>query len=259
MYLLSRMSITSTRVENGIYMAVLGFGIGLVFQILVLVVQNSASVRDLGSATAANNYLRQIGGTVGSGIVGSLFASRLASKLHQLLPPGGARAHVPSGQAITPQQLHSLPAPIAHIFTVAYAQALPPIFLYLVPVAGVAFVLSLFLKQQPLRTTVGMTGESTAAAETVPAVPDTPAELVNGTGCSHRRGIAAPGGHRELGARPGGRHRVLAPDGHEPVLVSAGGVAPDGPDGLPEPARGPARCAGIRQAASRLPGRGRRG
>src|SRR5487761_817054 len=241
MYLLSRMSITSTRVENGIYMAVLGFGIGLVFQILVLVVQNSASVRDLGSATAANNYLRQIGGTVGSGIVGSLFASRLTSKLHQLLPPGAAGAHVPNGQALTPQQLNSLPAPIAHIFTEAYAQALPPIFLYLVPVAGVAFVLSLFLRQQPLRTTVGTTGgEATGAAGTVPAVPDTPAELLatelNGTGLTPHEESPLLADSENWALAPAGGIDVLAADGHEPVLVSAGGVAPDGPDGLPGPA-----------------------
>ena len=102
MGLLSRLSTTSTRVENGIYMAVLGFGIGLVMQILVLVVQNAAAPRDLGAATAANNYFRQIGGTVGSGIVGALFASRLTSKISHLLPPGSG-ARLPNVQALTPR------------------------------------------------------------------------------------------------------------------------------------------------------------
>jgi EmrB/QacA subfamily drug resistance transporter len=168
MYLLSRMSLTSTRWENGIYMAVVGLGIGMVFQILVLVVQNAASFRDLGSATAANNYMRQIGGTVGSGIVGSLFTSRLATQLHQLLPPGAAGHVDTGGQTLTPQQINALPAALRHILSVAYAQALPPIFLYLVPVVGVAFVLSLFLKQVPLRTSVGTgtAGAGTAGAGT---------------------------------------------------------------------------------------------
>jgi EmrB/QacA subfamily drug resistance transporter len=161
MGLLSRLSPTSTRVENGIYMAVLGFGIGLVMQILVLVVQNAAPREDLGSATAANNYFRQIGGTVGSGIVGAAFTSRLTSKISHLLPPGSS-AHLPNVQALTPKELDALPASVHSALIAAYAYALPPIFLALVPVLAAAFVLSFFLKEKKLRTTVGP--EDAAAA-----------------------------------------------------------------------------------------------
>jgi EmrB/QacA subfamily drug resistance transporter len=167
--LLSRMSMTSTKVENGIYMAVLGFGIGLVMQILVLVVQNGAARQDLGAATAANNYFRQIGGTVGSGIVGALFTSRLAGKISQLLPPGSA-AHLPNLQGLTPKALSALPANVEHALVTAYSYALPPIFLYLVPVLGAAFVLSLFLKETRLRTTVGAEPAQAEAAAQVAAV-----------------------------------------------------------------------------------------
>jgi EmrB/QacA subfamily drug resistance transporter len=163
MGLLSRMSTTSTRVENGIYMAVVGLGIGLVMQILVLVVQNATPVRDLGSATAAANYFRQIGGTVGSGIVGAVFASRLATKVTELLPPG-ASGHMPSLQALTPKELDSLSPMIEHALATAYSDALPPIYLGLVPVMAVGFVLSFFLKQIPLRTTVGESAPTPAQA-----------------------------------------------------------------------------------------------
>ena len=152
--LLSRMSATSTRLENGIYMAVLGLGIGLVMQILVLVVQNAAAREDLGSATAANNYFRQIGGTVGAGIVGALFATRLTSKISHLLPPGSG-ARLPNIQALTPKELASLPPAVVHALVTAYSYALPPIFLWLAPSLGVAFVLSFFLKEVRLRTSVG--------------------------------------------------------------------------------------------------------
>ncbi|MBO0804775.1 MAG: MFS transporter, partial [Nocardiopsaceae bacterium] len=165
MGLLSRMSLTSTRVENGIYMAVVGFGIGLVMQILVLVVQNATPVRDLGSATAAANYFRQIGGTVGSGIVGAVFASRLADKAKALLahaaPPGHPiTGHLPSVQALTPKELQAMPPLIEHALATAYSEALPPIYLALVPVMAVAFVLSFFLKEIRLRTTVGDSAEA---------------------------------------------------------------------------------------------------
>jgi EmrB/QacA subfamily drug resistance transporter len=206
MYLLSLMSVTSTKPENSLYMVVLGLGIGLVFQVLVVVVQNAASPRDLGSATAANNYLRQIGGTVGTGIVGSLFASRLVSKLHHMLP-AAATAHMPSGQSLTPQLLATLPAAIAHIITVAYAQALTPIFLYLAPLMGLGFLLALFLKEIPLRTTAN-TAQGAAASPEAAGVPaaeaDSPAAVPGGGATAHGAALA-PLAATATGA-PGGPH-----------------------------------------------------
>jgi EmrB/QacA subfamily drug resistance transporter len=170
MGLLSRMSLTSTRVDNGIYMAVLGFGIGLVMQILVLVVQNAAQRRDLGAATAASNYFRQIGGSLGSAVVGSLFASRLTTKIASMLPPG-AHAHLPSVQGLTPQGLSALPAGLRETVVRAYAGSLPPIFLYLVPMLAAGFVLSFFLPERRLRSTVAPDQPQPAAAEAAPPAP----------------------------------------------------------------------------------------
>jgi EmrB/QacA subfamily drug resistance transporter len=174
--LLSRMSVTTTRVENGIFMFVMGFGIGLVMQILILIVQNGASPRDLGASTAAANYFRQIGATVGSGIVGSVFASRLLDKLKATLPPS-VLAHGSTGgsQALTPKMLDAMPPQLKHIFVEAYAYALPPIFLYLVPVLAVGFVLSFFVKEIRLRTTMGEANsaaeQASAASAIAPAEP----------------------------------------------------------------------------------------
>jgi EmrB/QacA subfamily drug resistance transporter len=178
--LLSLMSATSSRLDNGIYMFVMGFGIGLVMQILVLVVQNSASASDLGSSTAVANFFRQIGGTIGSGVVGALFASRLEDHIKLLLPPS-ALAHVGSGggaQALTPKLLDALPPEIKHALVLSYAYALPPIFLYLVPVMAVGFVLSWFVKEHRLRTSLGddtgAPGDDTGASTPDEAVAETP-------------------------------------------------------------------------------------
>jgi Carboxypeptidase regulatory-like domain len=216
MGLLSRLSPTSTRVENGIYMAVLGFGIGLVMQILVLVVQNAAPREDLGSATAANNYFRQIGGTVGSGIVGAAFTSRLTSKISHLLPPGSS-AHLPNVQALTPKELDALPASVHSALITAYAYALPPIFLALVPVLAAAFVLSFFLKEKKLRTTVGP--EDAAAAPVDAATSATRADL----DATAALGAANGNGHGNGNGNGNGRGR-----GHgalDLVLASAGAPA----------------------------------
>jgi EmrB/QacA subfamily drug resistance transporter len=206
MGLLSRLSATSTRVENGIYMAVLGFGIGLVMQILVLVVQNAAPREDLGSATAATNYFRQIGGTVGSGIVGAVFTTRLTSKIAHLLPPGSG-AHLPNVQALTPKELDALPHAVHSALVTAYAYALPPIFLGLVPMMAAAFVLSFFLKEKKLRTTIGPEAAPAVEATEAVAPPEAaavdPAEAAfngngagaNGNGHGHP-GLALAGGDR---------------------------------------------------------------
>jgi EmrB/QacA subfamily drug resistance transporter len=242
MGLLSRLSPTSTRVENGIYMAVLGFGIGLVMQILVLVVQNAAPREDLGSATAANNYFRQIGGTVGSGIVGAAFTSRLTGKISHLLPPGSG-AHLPNVQALTPKELDALPKAVHSALVTAYAYALPPIFLALVPVLAAAFVLSFFLKEKKLRTTIGPEAApapeaAAAAAATGPSSLETMPAMPNGHGNGNGSHDGAPA-LAGAGAAGTGQHGLAAePAAAEPVNGAAPLGAPvavtgAGPGALP--------------------------
>jgi EmrB/QacA subfamily drug resistance transporter len=232
MALLSRMSATSTRLENGIYMAVLGLGLGLVMQILVLVVQNAAAREDLGTATAANNYFRQIGGTVGAGIVGALFASRLTSKISLLLPPGSG-AHLPNVQALTPKELSSLPAPVVHALVTAYSYALPPIFLWLAPALGVAFILSFFLKEIRLRTTMG--------TESAPA--DAAVEPGSLAAQYETAPFAAEPVTAELAAMPGEEMLALAGVGAGGPLAGLNGHERGGAEGAPAYLAAPARHA----------------
>ncbi|MGH3095769.1 MAG: MDR family MFS transporter [Streptosporangiales bacterium] len=175
MFLLSLMDVDSSRIENGIYMAVLGLGIGLIMQVLVLVVQNSAPRSDMGAATAATTYFRQIGASVGAAVVGSLFSDRLTDKLTETLP-ASARGHVPSANALTPDMLRQMPHDIRQVFIHAFADALTPVFLYLVPLVAIGFVLAWFLKEIPLRT--GSDGTGAFPSATLP--PDRRDALVAG-------------------------------------------------------------------------------
>lgn len=156
--LLSRMTVDSSRTVNGIYFAVLGLGIGLVMQVLVLVVQNSVRRQEMGSATAAANYFRQIGASLGASIVGAIFTHRLTDKLETIVPPN-AHVQIPNANSITPAMLKKLPPAIKSEFIKAYADSLTPVFLYLVPLVGLAFVLAWFLREIPLRS-----GQAMAAA-----------------------------------------------------------------------------------------------
>ncbi|MGW4642159.1 MDR family MFS transporter [Sphaerisporangium sp. NPDC004334] len=144
--LLSRMTADSSMVLNGLYMFVTGFGLGMVMQTLVLIVQNSVGHRDVGAATSAVNYFRQTGASLGTSLVGSIFIHRLSD----VLAASGARLPASGVNAMTPQMVHNLPPSVRQVIARAYAQALPPIFLYVVPLILVGLVLAFFVKEVPL-------------------------------------------------------------------------------------------------------------
>lgn len=156
MYLLSRLEEDTSRQDYSLWMSVLGLGIGLVLPVLVLAVQNAVSPADLGSATSANNYFRQIGGSVGAAVFGTLFANRLADRLAAELPAGAASgrggdgSRLPDPDSVTPQMVHAMPGALRDGYIAAYAHAIPRIFLYLVPVLVLGFLLAFLLKEKPL-------------------------------------------------------------------------------------------------------------
>ncbi|MEU6169065.1 MFS transporter [Streptomyces tanashiensis] len=153
MWLLSRMDTDTPRLQHSLWQAVLGTGIGLVMPVLVLAVQNSVRPADLGTATSAHTYFRQIGGSIGAAVFGTLFASRLddalGDRLAGVLAQGGS-ASPPPPESITPGTVHSLPPALRDAYIQAYADAMPRIFLYLVPVLVLGLLLAFFLKEKPL-------------------------------------------------------------------------------------------------------------
>ncbi|MFI1761325.1 MFS transporter [Streptomyces sp. NPDC020800] len=165
MWLLSRLETDTPRLQYSIWMAVLGAGIGLVMPVLVLAVQNSVRPADLGTATSANNYFRQIGGSVGAAVFGTLFADRLTDALRRELP-ARTGARLPDPQSLTPQLVHALPPALRDAYIRAYADAMPRIFLYLVPVLALGLLIAFFLKEKPL--------VSHNATETEPATVNAP-------------------------------------------------------------------------------------
>ncbi|NEC76324.1 MDR family MFS transporter, partial [Streptomyces rochei] len=170
MWLLSRLDADTPRLHYSIWMAVLGAGIGMVMPVLVLAVQNSVRPTDLGTATSANNYFRQIGGSVGAAIFGTLFADRLTDSLADRVP-AEAGASLPDAEAITPQLVHSLPPALRDAYIGAYADAMPRIFLYLVPVLALGLLIAFFLKEKPLVSHNTPVTEQETAQTAPPAAP----------------------------------------------------------------------------------------
>ncbi|MFD4365927.1 MDR family MFS transporter [Rhodococcus sp. NPDC058521] len=185
--LLSTMHADTSTWVMGVYLGVFGFGIGLGMQILTLIVQNAFPARVVGTATASINYFRQVGATVGSAIVGSIFASRLATLIQEKLASVG-HAGSAGGQgmkSLTPESVSGLPDAIRLPIVESYNDALLPIFLFMVPLAVIAIIALWFLEEKPLSEQVEneIVAESLAEGEllvTDVAEVNTPA--LSGTG-----------------------------------------------------------------------------
>ncbi|MGD9792601.1 MAG: MDR family MFS transporter [Acidimicrobiia bacterium] len=149
LFLLSRFDVHTTRAVQSLCMMVVGLGIGLVMQVLVLAVQNAVDARDLGVATSASSFFRSMGGAFGVAIFGSVFNNRLD---HYVAKAGSQLAGVDTAVLQAgPDALRTLPTDTKAAVVDAFAQALQVTFLAVMPVAAMGLVVVLFLKELPLR------------------------------------------------------------------------------------------------------------
>ncbi|MGW0549070.1 MFS transporter [Streptomyces altiplanensis] len=243
MWLLSRLEADTSRLHYSVWMAVLGTGIGLVMPVLILAVQNSVPPADLGTATSANNYFRQIGGSVGAAVFGTLFANRLGDALAERLPAGTG---LPDPAGITPQLVHAMEPALRDAYIGAYAEAMPRIFLYLVPVLVLGLLIACFLKEKPLVSHNAPAAEPSTiptarAAAPYPAapcpagvpvcgtvqhhdgsvVPRAALTLIDGSGRQVGRGASGDDGRYALSVAGSGSYvMIAAAGGHQPQAVT---------------------------------------
>ena len=197
LYLLSTLEVaTATKVAAG-YMLLVGLGLGLVMQVLVLAAQNAVDYRLLGVATSGTTLFRQVGGSIGVSIFGAIFTNQLGHELARRLPAG---AHAPAHAS--PVALQHLPPAIHAVYVTAVAVALHPVFLTAAAVMLGAFGLSWLLRDVPLRETAGaaVVGESFAA----PPAADSDSELER---------VRAPSSVGTASISIGARHHGLARPG----------------------------------------------
>lgn len=171
--LLSQMDAGTPVLQQSAYLFVLGAGIGLCMQVLVLIVQSTANFADLGVATSGVTFFRTIGSSFGAAIFGSLFANFLEGRVATALAVSGA----PAEAAQSPQALQQLPADVAAPIVTAYADSLGLVFLCAAPVAVVGFLVALTLKEVPLRDIDTGAGVDLGDGFGVPQV-ETPEEIL---------------------------------------------------------------------------------
>ncbi|WP_396642256.1 MDR family MFS transporter [Microbacterium sp.] len=147
-----------------VFLFVFGAGLGLIMQVVVLVVQNAVPSAQIGTATSTNNYFREVGAALGVAVFGAIFTNRLTQNLTDVFTAAGASPEdaANSTATIDPRVLATLPDDVRDGIVTAYADALAPVFWYLLPFIGLAFVLSLFLKQIPLSDVAGLVARGEA-------------------------------------------------------------------------------------------------
>jgi DNA-binding MarR family transcriptional regulator len=152
LFLLSRLTPATSNAVASLLMLVLGIGLGMVMQVLVIAVQNDVEYRDLGVATSGATLFRLIGGSLGTAILGAVFAGRLSANLARVMPAGMSSSAAARNMSV--QALLQLPPTARVAYAQAFTSALDTVFLVATIVCGIAFFLTWFLPERPLRATV---------------------------------------------------------------------------------------------------------
>ncbi|MFF7473195.1 DHA2 family efflux MFS transporter permease subunit [Streptomyces sp. NPDC008092] len=168
--------------KMAIFMALMGLGIGMMMQNLVLCTQNQVDPSDLGSASSTVTFFRSLGGAVGVSALGAVMANRIThyitDGIASLSPKYQAALAGSSSSTDSIPDLGKYPAPVRTLVESAYGHAIADVFLIAGGLAALAFLISLFIKEVPLRTKGGLAqaadAENAASPETVPAAVAAP-------------------------------------------------------------------------------------
>ena len=166
LWLFSHVSLTTSQLMLSVWMVILGAGIGMFMQVLTLAVQNSIDRRDMGTATSVVTFFRGMGSSFGAAIFGAILVNRLTYYLHQYLPASAANHGVNAASlnaSASAAQLHALPPQVSQAIFEAFVKSFQDLFLWAIPFGVVIFIVSLFLRETPLRTSNAEEGASAHA------------------------------------------------------------------------------------------------
>ncbi|HJQ44227.1 MAG TPA: MFS transporter, partial [Jatrophihabitantaceae bacterium] len=165
MSLLTQVGADTPLWQTDVYMAVFGAGLGMNMQTLVLAMQNSVEPRDMGVATSAVTFFRQVGGSLGTAVFLSILFTNAASNIpHELAKSGVQLPPNASFDLNDTSGLSKLPPAVQHPILVGFSNAMDTVFLVGACVLVIALVLSLLMPEVPLRTQSGIQAARAAAA-----------------------------------------------------------------------------------------------
>lgn len=159
--LLTTLSVDSSQLALSGMLVVIGFGLGLSMQVFTLVVQNNAKASEMGTATSAVQFFRNLGSTVGTAVLGTVMSSHLQENILSHVPPEIAGKLAASGQTIDAgsvldsSKVADLPPALADAVRSGMAESMNGVFWAAIPFAVLGLVFTIFIRNHPLRETVG--------------------------------------------------------------------------------------------------------
>ena len=147
--LLGTIAVATPYWQVAIYAGVFGLGLGLTLQTVVVAVQNSVDIRDMGVATSSATFFRSLGGAIGAATFGAVLGIRLDAHLADRLGPDGGGAGVDANDI---QAMRALAEPTRHLVLGAFTDSLNDVFLVCVPFIVIALAIALMLPEVPLRS-----------------------------------------------------------------------------------------------------------
>lgn len=223
MFLLSRLHVDSSHVTIGLYVAVLGAGLGMTMQTLILAAQNAVGRADMAATTSGVSYFRSLGGAIGVAAFGAILTNRLADeivtqavKAHLNITGGGG---LDSSSIGSPEAIKHLKPVVQHVVREAFTGSLHTVFLTAVPVALLGWLAVLFLKELPLRSSRHPVETPPANATPAPAPGSAGALPAAGVGTAPAGAAGCTGGGQPGGAADGA--------GAAPVRVAVDGIGRD--------------------------------
>jgi len=210
LFLLSFIKADSSLWFVGFGMFLLGAGIGMTMQVVVVAVQNVLEMKDIGIGTSANTFMRQMGGVFGVGIFGAYYASRIIGLVPGALAvahkyPGVDTAPILAGFQVNPGIVHAYPDELRTFITAGFADTVAHIFLFAAPVMLLGAFVALFIKEIPLRSTRNVGG----SAPTPPAQPGPAATAPNPMAAP--RPVPQANGHHGANGHNGHGHAMPGP------------------------------------------------
>lgn len=151
MFLLSRLHTDSSNTLIGVDLAVLGIGMGLTLQILILAAQNAAATADLASTTSGVSFFRNLGGTMGVAAFGAILTNRVTAEIASGFRAAGISASSDDALRGSPAEIQQLPETVKAIVRDAFTSSLETVFLTGIPIAIIGFLAVLAMKELPLR------------------------------------------------------------------------------------------------------------
>ncbi|NRQ37496.1 MFS transporter [Nonomuraea sp. NN258] len=150
--MLSQLHVDSSQWLIGFDVAVLGVGLGLSMQMLILAAQNGSELRDMAATTSGVSFFRSLGGAVGVAAFGAILTNRLKDEMVDLATAAGIPMSADASHSLgSPSAIQQMPEPIKHIVLESFTRGLETVFMVGVPIALIGFVAALFLKELPLR------------------------------------------------------------------------------------------------------------